>query len=118
LNQIQIIFRLFLLWSCAALVAACGGGGNSASTDATLAGLSISTGPFDQLFQSSQPDYTADVSFIVASLAVTATTTDPNASITINGNVVNNAANSPPIALAEGANSISIKVTAAQKPIP
>jgi len=83
----------------------------AASTDATLSGLAFSTGSLDQIFQSNQTAYTASVGFIVSSISVTATTTDTQASLTINGIAVVSGVGSPSIALVEGANAITIVVT-------
>jgi hypothetical protein len=111
-----------LLLSVAAWVSGCGGGGSDSesdsgngqelSSDASLSSLSVSTGQLDQLFQSSLLDYTTDVAFLQASVVVSATTADTRAGISIDGNAVVSGAPSPPIALAEGVNTISIMVLA------
>ena len=89
-----------------------GVGGAIPGSDASLSTLTISAGQLDQLFQSNQLDYTASVGFLARSVNVTATSTDANASIDINGTAVSSGASSPLIPLVSGANNIDIVVTA------
>jgi len=89
-----------------------GGGGAIPGTDASLSALTISAGQLDQLFQSNQLTYTASVGFLARSVNITATSTDANASLKINDTAISSGASSPLIALAPGANTIDIVVTA------
>lgn len=82
------------------------------STDASLSALSISNGTLSPSFQSTQLSYTDTVSYFVTSVTVNATTTDSNATVKINGVSVGSGANSTPINLAQGSNTINLVVTA------
>ena len=74
-------------------LAACssGGGGDGdsdgqeAGTDATLSALSIDGVAIDQIFQPGQTSYTAAVGYLRSSVSLTATTGDPNATLTLDG---------------------------------
>ncbi len=98
------------------LLAACGGGGgggNNASTNpAALADLELSAGALDQVFQSSQFDYTSTVGYLATETTVTPTTADAAATVTVNGAAVSSGSASDPIPLAVGANTITVIVTA------
>ena len=96
-----IIFLTTLLFGC-------GGGDGTKSNDAALANLILEGATLDQLFQSSQFEYTADVNFLAASVTVTAKTSDANARVMINDTSGDTAV----IPLAEGPNYIDILVTA------
>ena len=85
----------------------------SASTDATLSGLTISPGTLNETFASGTEDYTASVSYSVSSVTVTPTASDSNATITVAGTAVNSGDASGAQALSVGANDIEIIVTAA-----
>ena len=77
------------------LLADCGGGGGGGggggdgvvvpSCDVTLAGLVLSAGTLDQVFQSSQCVYTATVGFLTTATTVTPTTSDAAATVSVNG---------------------------------
>ena len=109
-------FRIVTALLLTTMLVACGGSGGGSSSDggvplsndATLSNLTISSGALDQPFQSSQLDYTAAVNFLVASVTVTATVNDANASVSINGT----AGTSATVSLTEGVNDIDIAVTA------
>ena len=112
--------KVILFLSILSLIA-CGGGGssgggvaasNGASNDTSLADLTISGVSLDQLFQSSQTDYTAAVNFLTASVTFTVVATEANASISIDGTVVNSGDDSLAIGLDEGANVIDVIVSA------
>jgi hypothetical protein len=86
---------------------------NPLSDNARLDGIQLSTGQMDQLFQSSQLNYTASVNYLVSGLHITAFSEDENASlITIASSPVASGTPSDWIALAEDENSIEIQVTA------
>lgn len=79
----------------------------AAATNADLASLSLSAGALDQIFDTAQPDYTASLSFLAASVTVLAVPEDPNAEVTVNGFDPEGS-----VALDEGANVIHVLVTA------
>ena len=60
----------------------------AASTDATLATLTISDGALSPAFDATNLPYTASVGNEVASVTVTPTTTDDSATVTVGGNTV------------------------------
>ncbi len=103
-----------VLVAWAILIAACGGGGGGGgstpppplSSDASLSSLSVTGATFDAAFSPSVTSYTATVPNSTNSLDVSATTSDGNASFTINGS------NNATVALAVGDNTIPIVVTA------
>jgi len=82
------------------------------NNDASLSALSLSAGDLDQIFQSSLEAYSGTTGFLNSSSTVTATTTEPNASLTINGVAAISGMPSDSIGLAEGSNSILVVVTA------
>lgn len=81
------------------------------SSDATLSALTISSGTLLPAFVPGTTDYTASVAHNVASVDITATVNQENASLTINGSA---AANGTPTsaALNVGNNTFTIVVTA------
>ncbi|WP_429126125.1 cadherin-like beta sandwich domain-containing protein [Ensifer sp. 4252] len=83
-----------------------------ASTDAKLAGLSLSTGTLSPGFSAGVASYTASVSNATASLTVTPTVSDAAATVTVNGVPVASGAASGSIALAIGSNTLATVVTA------
>jgi hypothetical protein len=105
-------------------LAACGGGSKTsapattppppppASTDSSLAGLSVSTGDLDQVFQSSVNDYSATTSYLGLATTVTATANDANASVSINGAAAISGNASESIVLGNAANLVTVTVTA------
>ena len=78
---------------------------------ATLSSLSLSSGEFDQAFQSANFNYSASVGFAVNQVEVTAALTDSNASMVIDGTAAVSGASYGPILLSEGANTIVVDVT-------
>jgi hypothetical protein len=79
----------------------------AAATNADLASLSLSAGALDQIFDTTQPDYTAALSYLAASVTVLAEPEDPNAVVTVNAGPVDER-----VALDEGVNVIDVLVTA------
>jgi gliding motility-associated-like protein len=79
---------------------------------ATLDNLSISQGTLTPVFATGTTAYTANVANAVTSLTVTPTTTDANATVTVNGVAVTSGNPSGAIALAVGPNVIATVVTA------
>ena len=82
------------------------------SADSTLANLKISSGSLKEAFSPSLTAYTASVANSVSSVSVTATASNPSASITVNGTAVTSGTASESINLAEGSNTVTVKVTA------
>ena len=89
-----------------------------ASTDATLEGLSLSSGTLSPVFASATTSYTASVAYSVSSVTVTPTTSHMAATVTYlkaNGTALADAdANTGghQISLGVGANTFKVKVTA------
>ena len=82
------------------------------SSDANLAGLSLSAGNISPAFAAGTASYTVTVPFTRASVTVTPTRAQANASITVNGVAVTSGSASGAIALNVGANVITTIVTA------
>jgi len=82
------------------------------SSDADLSALSLSSGALSPAFASGTTSYTAAVPHATSSTTVTPTTSDNNATVTVNGDPVASGSPSAAIALATGANTITIVVTA------
>ena len=80
----------------------------AASTNANLSALTISSGSLSPAFAGDSASYTAAVSNSVTSIVVSATVSDPTASVTVNGSP--NLSN--PINLNVGDNTITVLVTA------
>lgn len=104
----------------AVALAACGGGQSedgtdsaTASSDATLADLSLSVSGLSPAFSAPTSSYTLSVANTVSSITVTATAAQSGASIRINGVLTASGAASTIIALAVGSTSLTIGVTAA-----
>lgn len=114
----QALSALGALGTLGALVSACGGGSDTgssatASSNAALAGLSLSAGTLSPAFSSDTLGYTASVANASASLTVTPTAADSGASIRVNGSTVASGGTSAALALAVGSNTLSVVVTAA-----
>ncbi len=82
------------------------------SANANLFALKLSSGTLSPVFASATLGYTASVGNGIASITVTPTTTDPNATVKVNGVTVVSGTASGAVALAVGANVISAVVTA------
>jgi hypothetical protein len=99
-------------------IAACGGGGGGddaprpPGTDASLSGLSLSSGSLEPAFAAGTTDYTADVPFAVAEITLTATTSDSRASLTVGGTAASSGSPSEPVALVVGETNVDVVVTA------
>ena len=117
------ITRILCALSLAAFCAACGrGGGNGGGganffpaplgSDSELINLILAGVELDQTFQSNMTDYTATVSLLKSTTTVTASLSDPNATMTVNGAAVGSGAPSDKITLVQGNNVITVEVTA------
>ena len=102
-------------------VAACGGatsdsgsgGSTTVSMDATLSGLTLSTGTLSPTFAAGTTRYTVSVANTVTALALTPVVNASGATLTVAGAAIASGSASASQALAVGANAISIVVTAA-----
>lgn len=82
------------------------------STDATLSGLTLSSGALTPAFTSGTIAYTQSVANSVASITVTPTVNQANATVTVNGTAVATGVASGSINLNVGANTVTTLVTA------
>jgi hypothetical protein len=82
------------------------------SNVATLSSLVLSTGPLDQTFSPATTSYTTTVGAGTTSVTVTPTVTQAQATVKVNGTLVTSGSASAPVSLMQGANSISVQVTA------
>jgi protocatechuate 3,4-dioxygenase beta subunit len=105
-------------------VAACGGGSadsssssgsttTTTSTDATLSGLTVSSGTLSPTFASGTTSYTVSVANTVTALTVTPTVNTSGATVKVAGTAVTSGSASASQTLSVGTNTISIVVTAA-----
>jgi protocatechuate 3,4-dioxygenase beta subunit len=104
-------------------IAACGGGSSSdssgststgtTSTDATLSALTLSSGTLSPTFASGTTSYTVSVANTVTSITITPTVNTSGATVQVAGTTVASGSASASQALAVGANTISLVVTAA-----
>ncbi|MDP3850418.1 MAG: cadherin-like beta sandwich domain-containing protein [Luteolibacter sp.] len=82
------------------------------STNANLAGLSLSAGTLTPVFNGGTTSYTASVSNATSAITLTPTTEESHATVTVNGTTVASGNASAPINLAVGGNPIVTAVTA------
>jgi len=82
------------------------------SNNANLSNLVLNSGPLTPVFATATTNYTANVASTVASVTVTPTTSDPTATVKVNGTAVTSGSASANLTLAVGANTISTVVTA------
>jgi gliding motility-associated-like protein len=82
------------------------------SSNAALAGLTLSSGTLSPVFATGTTSYTASVVNAVTSITLTPTLSDVNATIKVNGTTVANGTASTAQALIAGNNSINVAVTA------
>lgn len=83
------------------------------SSDATLAGLSVSAGTLTPAFDPAQGNYTVRVANDVETITVTPTAAGVGATITVNGIATASGSASAPISLVVGTTPVTIRVTAA-----
>ncbi len=84
----------------------------TASTDANLSGMTLSSGALTPTFASSTFAYTQSVANGVSSITVTPTVNQANATVTVNGTAVTSGSASGSISLNVGTNTITTVVTA------
>ncbi len=80
--------------------------------NSNLAGLTVSTGSLSPAFATATTGYSVSVPYNISQIAVTPTSADGNATITVNGTAVSSGSPSGAIALSVGATPIIIAVTA------
>jgi len=86
---------------------------STASGDATLSGLSLSSGTLSPSFSTSTSSYSASVASSISSVTVTPIVTESHASVTVDGTAVASGSASQSVSLSSGSTtSISIVVTA------
>jgi gliding motility-associated-like protein len=85
------------------------------SSNAGLAGLSLSAGSLSPAFATATTSYTVNAANTPASVTITPTTSDPTATITVNGTTLVSGTASPAIALKVGSNTITTVITAQDK---
>jgi len=112
MDKVKLSFDFLITMIFTLLLAACGGNGGDFSSDASLVSLTLSSGELDQIFQSSQLEYTATVGFLAASTTVTPTVENTNAMVTVNGTAVISGNPSESIFLGQGDTVITVMVTA------
>ncbi|TFF37117.1 cadherin-like beta sandwich domain-containing protein [Mucilaginibacter psychrotolerans] len=84
----------------------------AASSDATLAGLTVSAGTLSPGFTSANGAYTLTVANSDNAITITPTQNEANASIKVNGNTVVSGSASTAIPLIVGGNTVTVVVTA------
>ncbi|WP_158289287.1 hemoblobin-interacting domain-containing protein [Paenibacillus flagellatus] len=89
----------------------------AASGNADLSGLTLSSGFLNPGFRPEISDYTAIVANDVSGLAVTATSAEPSAELTVNGIPVRSGQDSEIIPLHVGYNTIAVNVTAPDRTV-
>jgi len=82
----------------------------AALSDANLASLDINYGALSPAFDPATTDYTDSVQYDVTSVRVTPVTSDPGATVTVNGTPVASSTRSPAFPLNVGNNTISVVV--------
>ena len=82
------------------------------STNAGLSALTTTAGSLTPSFATATTSYSAAVSGNVTSITVSPTASDRNASVTVNGQTVTAGSQSNALAMQEGANTVTIVVTA------
>jgi len=82
------------------------------SSNANLSNLVLSSGPLSPGFATATTSYTANVASTVSSVTITPTTSDPTATVTVNGATVASGTASPGQPLVAGPNAITTVVTA------
>ena len=94
----------------------CGGGGNNNSSesesDVSLVELNLDGATLDRTFQTGFFNYSASVAFSQKTILLTPVTSDTGATVQVNGSEVASGSASASIALVEGANTITLVVTA------
>ena len=82
------------------------------SADANLSGLAISSGTLAPVFSADTTDYTATVENSVNSIMVTPVVEENHATVKVNNEAVASGTTSQAISLNEGANTVTVEVTA------
>ncbi|MGK0249064.1 MAG: hypothetical protein ACI910_001799 [Oleispira sp.] len=80
-------------------------------SDASLSDLTLEKAELDQVFQVTQQSYTASIGYLATTLTLRVVASNRAASITVNGDWVASGSDSVQIPLAEGDNTVTVKVT-------
>ncbi|WP_164558095.1 DUF4347 domain-containing protein [Massilia atriviolacea] len=84
----------------------------AASADANLSALALSGGSLSPAFAPATTSYTMSIAAATASIVVTPTVNEPNATVKVNGVAVTSGNASGPIAMNTGPNTVSVEVSA------
>ena len=87
---------------------------STAQTVATLSNLVPSAGTLAPAFASGTETYTATVPYATVAMTVTPTATDPNATITVDGNIVTSGTSSSLLGLSVGSSNVITTVVVSQ----
>ena len=87
---------------------------SSSSSDATLAGLSLSAGTLSPAFSAGNGSYSTSVANDVSSITVTPVVNESHATVTVNGSVVSSQTSSQSISLTAGGTTIVSAIVTAQ----
>lgn len=79
-------------------------------SDASLSGLTLSSGTLSPAFAPTRTSYTVGVANAVSSMTVTPTLSDNGASVTVNGQPAVSGSPSGAISLSEGSNTVTVEV--------
>ena len=104
---------LLVLFGVPIMSAGCGGGGPSPSQDSSLSALAVSAGVLSPGFSTGTTAYSTGVGLFAASVQLTPTSTDPGATILVNGTPVASGQPSGLVPLAIGPTPVAVMVTAA-----
>jgi hypothetical protein len=119
MKKMSTILRYLALIMMPFFIISCGGSSSSddsaldiLSSDASLSELAFDNADLDQVFQSTQPSYTARVGYLTTTLTLRFVASNSAASIKVNDDSVASGTDSAQISLEEGDNTVTVEVTA------
>jgi hypothetical protein len=119
MKKMSTIIRYLALIMMPFFIVSCGGSSSSdesaldiLSSDASLSELTFVNADLDQVFQSTQPSYTASVGYVTTSLTLRFVASNSAASIKVNDDSVASGSDTAQIPLDEGDNTVTVEVTA------
>jgi hypothetical protein len=119
MKKMSTIIRYLALIMMPFFIVSCGGSSSSdesaldiLSSDASLSELTFDNADLDQVFQSTQPSYTASVGYVTTSLILRFVASNSAASIKVNDDSVASGSGTAQIPLDEGDNTVTVEVTA------
>jgi hypothetical protein len=119
MKKMNTIIRYLALIMMPFFIVSCGGSSSSdesaldiLSSDASLSELTFDNADLDQVFQSTQPSYTASVGYVTTSLTLRFVASNSAASIKVNDDSVVSGSGTAQIPLDEGDNTVTVEVTA------